>query len=119
VPALRDSVRFRRFLMNHPSLVPALLGLALFGPVLAQSTPPNSAPPAITDPAAFVPPARYRSVFADTPTGVEQDRVDWKKANADVGEFRNGFVDILKWESAQEALKNPGAAPSAAPAHQH
>lgn len=104
--------------MNHRSLVPALLGLALVGPVLAQSTP-APAPPAITDPATFVPPARYRSVFAETPTGVEQDRVDWKKANADVGEFRNGFVDILKWESAQEALKNPGAAPAATPVHQH
>lgn len=106
--------------MNHRSLVPALLGLALAGPVLAQNTQqPTSAPPAITNPATFVPPARYRSVFADTPTGVEQGSVDWKKAIADVGEFRNGFVDILKWESAQEALKNPGAAPAAAPVHQH
>lgn len=106
--------------MNHRSLVPALLSLALAGPVLAQNAhQPASAPPAITDPAAFVPPARYRSVFADTPTGVEQDSVDWKKANADVGEFRNGFVDILKWESAQEALNNSEAVPAAAPAHQH
>ena len=97
---------------------------ALVAPLAAHATPqtPNT-PPTVTDPAAFVPPARYRSVFADTHTGVEQDSVDWKKANADVGEFRNGFVDILKWESAQEALKNPGAAPAKAPAaspvHKH
>lgn len=106
--------------MHHRTFVPALLGLALAGPVLAEHTPQHRpAPLAITDPAAFVPPARYRSVFADTPTGVEQDSVDWKKTNADVGEFRNGFVDILKWESAQEALNNPGTAPTAAPVHHH
>lgn len=93
---------------------------ALVVPLTAHATPQApDAPPHVTNPAAFVPPARYRSVFTDTPTGVEQDRVDWKKANADVGEFRNGFVDILKWESAQDALKTPGAAPAAAPAHRH
>lgn len=79
-------------------------------------------PPPIADPAAAVPPARYRSVFADTPTGVEPGATDWVKANADVGEFRNGFVDILRWEQAQKvqpaALPTP--APTAAPpAHRH
>lgn len=97
-------------------LVPVLCALAT--PLPAGANPGASD---VGNPASPVPPARYRSVFADTPTGVEQGSVDWKKANADVGQFRNGFVDILQWESAQEALKNPGAAPApaAAPAHKH
>ncbi|MES2424673.1 MAG: hypothetical protein V4562_09600 [Pseudomonadota bacterium] len=101
-------------------LVPALCALAATLNVHANPVVP-SAPSAINNPASFVPPTRYRSVFADTPTGVEQDSLDWKKANADVGQFRNGFADILQWEAAQEALKNPGAAPAApaAPVHKH
>ncbi len=58
-----------------------------------------------------VPRVAYRSVFADTPTGVEQEAADWKKANAEIGQFRRGHVDILKWEAEQARLK--GAAPSA------
>ena len=55
----------------------------------------------VTDPTAPVPAVLYRSVFADTPTGVEMESVDWKAANAEVGQFKNGHVDILKWEAAQ------------------
>ena len=75
--------------------------------------------PEITNAAAFVPPVRYRSVFADTPGGVEKERIDWKKANADVGQFKNGFIDILKWEAQQEVIKNPGRPAAPAPVHQH
>jgi hypothetical protein len=57
------------------------------------------------DPKAAVPAAQYRSVFADTPTGVEQEQADWKKANAEVGQFRRGHVDILKWEADQAAKR--------------
>lgn len=86
---------------------------ALVLPLGAYATPPAPGkPPSMTDPAVFVPPARYRSVFADTSTGVEQGQVDWKKANADVGEFRNGFVDILKWEAAQETMGPTADAPA-------
>lgn len=88
--------------------IQSLLGLALLftNAAWAQQPPPPSNA-SITDPGAFVPPARYRSVFADTPTGVEMGTTDWKKANADVGQFRNGFIDILKWEAAQETGKGP------------
>ena len=87
----------------------SLLGLALLLGTAVWAQPPTqpSSPASITDPAAPVPPSRYRSVFADTPTGVETGTEDWKKANADVGQFRNGFVDILKWEAAQEANQFP------------
>ena len=60
-----------------------------------------TAMPSVTNPAAAVPPVVYQSVFADTPTGVEMESADWKKANAEVGQFKRGHVDILKWEEAQ------------------
>jgi hypothetical protein len=117
--------------MEFRVFAPSLIGLTLalsFSAFADHHAPRPKSPADITDPAVFVPPVRYRSVFADTPTGVEQGTVDWKQANSDVGEFRNGFVDILKWESAQEAAKaqksgapTPPAAtaPAPSPAHKH
>jgi hypothetical protein len=70
----------------------------------------------VTDPAASVPPVVYQSVFADTPTGVEMESADWKKANADVGQFKRGHVDILKWEEAQQNKPPVSAKPMAADA---
>ncbi len=67
---------------------------------------------AVTDPAAPVPPVVYQSVFADTPQGVEMQTTDWKKANAEVGQFRRGHVDILKWEEANPPT-NPQITPPA------
>ena len=71
-----------------------------------------------------VPPALYRSAFADLPTGVEQTSVDWKTANATVGQFPRGHADLLKWERAQkkaqpqpQAAESAPSAPPASPAH--
>lgn len=106
-------MKFRIFV---PSLVGWTLALS-FSAYADHQSPRLKSPTGITDPAVFVPPVRYRSVFSDTPTGVEQGTVDWKQANTDVGEFRNGFVDILKWESAQEAVKaQKSGAPAPSPA---
>ena len=76
---------------------------------------------AITDPKADVPAVVYQSVFKQSPTGVETQSVDWKKANADVAQFPRGHVDILKWEEAQikaqqgaKPLGNDKAAPRGA-----
>ncbi len=63
---------------------------------------------AVADPAATVPPVLYQSVFADTPTGVETKTTDWTKANAEVGQFKRGHVDILKWEASQESAQSNG-----------
>jgi hypothetical protein len=74
-----------------------------------------------TDPSqadAKVPLPVYRSVFQDTPRGVEEQTADWKKANAEVGQFRRGHVDLLKWEAQRPASAAPAPAP-AAPAHKH
>lgn len=88
------------------------------GSAHAQDAP---APQAV-DPAAPVPAVTYRSVFSDLPTGVEDGREDWKKANNDVGRFTRGHVDILKSEQQQATPAAPAAVPDAAPpaaAHPH
>lgn len=88
----------------HKAVLAAVLPLAVLLPHAA------SAQVSVTDPAATVPPVVYLSVFADTPKGVEMQTTDWKKANAEVGQFRRGHVDILKWEEA-----NPSAIQTSAP----
>ena len=87
-----------------------LLG-AVTLPVLA------SAQSNVADPAAPVPPVSYQSVFQDTSMGVETRSVDWKAANAEVGQFTRGHVDLLKWEAEQAAKRPAAATPAQAPAH--
>jgi hypothetical protein len=84
------------------------------------------------DPAAPAPRVAYRSVFADTPTGVEEAATPWRDANTEVGRFTRGHIDLLRWEAARQPA-SPGtavpraapplpaapAAPAAAPAHKH
>ena len=89
-------------------------GLALAQGVTAGKNTPIATVPAtvpatasVTDPAAAVPPVVYQSVFAGTPTGVEMESADWKKANAEVGQFKRGHVDILKWDEAQTKGPTP------------
>ncbi len=74
-----------------------------------------SAQPGAADPAAQVPAVVYRSVFADTATGVEMESTDWKAANGAVGQFTNGHIDILKWEAAQEQKKGQASMPMPMP----
>jgi hypothetical protein len=61
------------------------------------------------DPSVPVPTVAYRSVFADTPTGVETRSLDWKRAHADVAQFPRGHADVLQWERARPA-QNPQVA---------
>lgn len=64
------------------------------------------------NPETPVPATLHHSVFADLPMGVEQASLDWKKANADVGQFKRGHADLLKWEQEQELAKTqPKATP--------
>jgi hypothetical protein len=65
------------------------------------------------DPAAPVPRIEYRCAFAGTPRGIEEGGVEWKQANAEVGRFPRGHVDLLKWEEAQGAQR--GSTPQPAP----
>jgi hypothetical protein len=85
------------------------------GMALAMGCAAAFAQTTVTDPQATVPAVIYQSVFKESPTGVETQSVDWKKANADVAQFTRGHVDILKWEEAQIKTK-PVAKPVAKPA---
>lgn len=77
----------------------------------------QAAPPAADDPAAGAPPPVYRSVFGAAPAGVEEGAVDWKKANAEVGQFPRGHIDLLQWEERRQPA--PTAQPTpAAPRHE-
>lgn len=82
--------------------------LAALAPTL-QAAPAAAPDPA--DPAAAVPRPHYRSVFSDTPTGVEQEAVPWNRANAEVARFPRGHIDLLKWEQGQAGKSAPAAAP--------
>ena len=92
----------------------ALAALALVpASTIAQTTAPSApgSPKSSTvDPvvssSVFVPPVLYRSVFVDTPTGIEMEETDWRQANAAVGRFKRGHVDILRWEEGQHATQN-------------
>lgn len=83
-------------------IVAALLPAA----ALAQGQLPH--PAVASEP---VPRVIYRSVFVDIPTGIEKESADWKKANAAVGQFRRGHVDILKSESDAARRSAPAATP--------
>ena len=38
--------------------------------------------------------------------------VNWQQANAEVGQFPRGHMDILKWEAANHGATPPSAAPA-------
>jgi hypothetical protein len=81
---------------------------------VAPPSPDITAIAAVVSATAYAPPVLYRSVFVDTPTGTLAEETDWKKANADVGQFKRGHIDILRWESAQ-APKPQNATKTIAP----
>jgi hypothetical protein len=59
----------------------------------------------VSAPGTPVPKAQYQSVFDGLPTGIEQSAVDWRAANATVGQFKRGHADLLKWEEEQVRQK--------------
>jgi hypothetical protein len=79
------------------------------------------------EPQTRVPATQYRSVFKDTPMGLEREQQDWKKANAEVGQFLRGHLDLLKLEEQNPKPPMPEgpspvvptAKPAAAAAHKH
>lgn len=95
------------------SLLPALL-LAVSHPLVAQTQPEL---PSAVNPALVVPPVEYRSVFSEVSRGVEAGSIDWRQANDQVGQFRRGHIDILKWEQQQDAATSPGSPPRRLPGH--
>ncbi len=81
---------------------PLVLGSAIH----ASAQAPNTSDFAVAalsaaDATKPVPAALYRSVFNGVPLGVEQQLIGWKQANANVGQFKRGHADLLKWEQEQ------------------
>lgn len=95
--------------MRLPVLAAALAALPSFLVLAADAA----------DPGAPTPPPAYRSVFTGTPTGVEEDSVDWRKANADVARFPRGHADVLKWEEREGSAPATAPRPAASAAHTH
>jgi hypothetical protein len=93
--------------------ITALCGMAGFA-VHAQAAGSIRLDPMPTlqasQPDTSVPAVAYRSVFADLPQGVEDTVVDWKAANAAVGQFKRGHADLLKWERDQARQPKPAGA---------
>lgn len=96
--------------MKYLSLLVSTLVCA---PGLALAQTPRALPivTSVVEPTAPVPTVVYRSVFETTPTGVETESLDWKAANAAVGQFKNGYRDILKWEESEAGQKAGASAP--------
>ena len=92
----------------------------LLAPPLAWAQVSMPAAPDPADPAAAVPSVTYRSAFAGAASGVETATTPWPQANADVGQFRRGHIDLLKWEEREAPASNPAQhSPAAADPHAH
>lgn len=95
--------------MHHFFRLGPLWAACSLWPALALAQPvPGSA----ADPAALVPEFAYRSALAETPAGVETARDDWRRANAEVGQFQRGHADILQWETRQAAPASSPQSPA-------
>jgi hypothetical protein len=121
---------------RHPTPTNRALCCALAAPSMLSALLLSAAPShaqtkaSESDPKSAVPTVTYRSVFKETSLGIEQERIDWRKANNDVGRFERGHVDILKAEEMEEKKMSPqkppappptspAMPPKAAPAHKH
>lgn len=96
----------------NKSILAAVLAAASLPALAAEPGHP-------ADPDVHVPAPAYRSVFEGEPRGLEEQTVDWRKANAAVAEFPRGHIDLLKWEERNlpgAATVPAPAAPAAAPA---
>lgn len=89
------------------TFLPALALLAWPALTAAQGMPAAG-----TEPTASPPPA-YRSALDYQPRGVVAERDDWTAANARVGRYRRGHIDILKAE--QTEARQPVPAPPQPP----
>lgn len=66
----------------------------------------------VADPKAEVPALIYRSVFQEAGKGLVSDAKDWREANDEVGQFKRGHIDVLKWEGQNSASGGNATAPT-------
>ena len=86
----------------------------LLGPVMAMA---QGIRPDPADPVAAVPAVTYRSVFVDAPSAAPMQPEDWRQANPEVGQFRRGHVDLLKWEQQRATGPDAVSPPDTVPRH--
>ena len=94
--------------------LPLLTQAALAQPPAAVYLPLDPQPTLqALNPQSAVPPAGYQSTRADLPHGVEETRLDWRRSNDAVGQFKRGHIDLLKLEqqNASPAAMRPKGAP--------
>lgn len=92
--------------MNTKTLFLLGCGLALHAGAQAQAPGP-------ADPSAAVPPTVYRSALTPPHPEALAAPGDWRRLNADVGQFENGHMDIIKWEARNAAgARTPVPAPA-------
>ncbi len=95
-------------MIRHSFFAAALL---LAAPALSWAQSGSKAMlPAASNPGASVPGPLYQSAFQGLSKGVETETLNWTKANAEVGQFQRGHIDVLKWEGMQ--VKDAPLAPS-------
>ena len=83
---------------------------------LAQAAPPPDG--RVADPATPVAAPLYQSAFGASGQGLVTDLQPWAEANATVGQFQRGHMDIVRWERAQEAAARTGDMPADGPRQQ-
>jgi hypothetical protein len=87
-------------------------GSALGQPTLPVGLPADPRPTAqALDPRTPVPPAIYQSSLTGVQRGVDDVRLDWRRANDEVGQFKRGHIDLLKLEQPPAAGQPTGTAP--------
>lgn len=101
-----------------PSLTPRgcqLAAVALCWPLLSLA----QGRPEVSDPAAPVPAPIYHPAWTSAqPRGVAEGSADWLRANAEVGQFRRGHADLVRWEARQPAAPQ-GSSATPEPPHWH
>jgi hypothetical protein len=115
--------------MNKFGFIALLLSLVTCTAAAQPSTPSaakGAKLPSAATPKIAVPQVDYQSVFTDKPgqpakpanaataADTKNAAQNWSNANRDVGQFKRGHVDILKWEETHNHSA-PKAAPGSRP----
>lgn len=78
--------------------------LALWSPLWGNTQTVQQEAAAAVTPSANVPPVRYTPLAPTGASGLAAEGEDWKAANARVGLYRRGHIDILKAERSQQPV---------------
>lgn len=78
--------------------------LALATPLLGSAQTTQQEAAAAAAPSITVPPVHYTPMAPTGVSGLATEGEDWKAANASVGQYRRGHIDILKAERSQQPL---------------